>query len=224
MIGTIINTVTVIVGSGAGLLLKRRIPEESGDAVFSVVGLFTIYLGVSMALKAEDPVSLILGLLAGTLVGEACKLEDGLEKGVEQLRRRVGGGSEFVEALMTAFLTYCVGPMTIVGSLRDGMGDPSILLAKAVMDGFVSIAYAAAMGIGVMFSALPLLAFQGSLALLGAVAGASLPPRTVASITATGGLVLLGLGVNLLKLRRLRVGNMLPALVVVPLISYLLHV
>ena len=224
MIGTIINTVTVIVGSGAGLLLKRRIPEESGDAVFSVVGLFTIYLGVSMALKAEDPVSLILGLLVGTLIGEACKLEDVLEKGVEQLRRRVGGGSEFVEALMTAFLTYCVGPMTIVGSLRDGMGDPSILLAKAVMDGFVSIAYAAAMGIGVMFSALPLLAFQGSLALLGAVAGASLPPRTVASITATGGLVLLGLGVNLLKLRRLRVGNMLPALVVVPLISHLLHV
>ncbi|HDD34247.1 MAG TPA: DUF554 family protein, partial [Thermofilaceae archaeon] len=93
-----------------------------------------------------------------------------------------------------------------------------------VMDGFVSIAYAAAMGIGVMFSALPLLAFQGSLALLGAVAGASLPPRTVASITATGGLVLLGLGVNLLKLRRLRVGNMLPALVIVPLISHLIHV
>jgi len=224
MIGTLVNALAVVAGSAAGLALKRRIPEEKGDVVFTAVGLFTLYLGVSMALEAKSPVSLILGLLVGTLVGEAIGLEDALERLAEGLRERVGGGSRFVEGMMVAFLTYCVGPMTVVGSLRDGMGDPSIILAKSVMDGFVSVAYAAAMGVGVAFSAIPLLAFQGSLAALGALAGASLPERAVADMTAAGGLILLGLGINLLKLRRIRVGNMLPALAAVPLISYFLAI
>ena len=224
MIGTLVNALAVVAGSAAGLALKRRIPEEKGDVVFTAVGLFTLYLGVSMALEAKSPVSLILGLLVGTLVGEAIGLEDALEWLAEGLRERVGGGSRFVEGMMVAFLTYCVGPMTVVGSLRDGMGDPSIILAKSVMDGFVSVAYAAAMGVGVAFSAIPLLAFQGSLAALGALAGASLPERAVADMTAAGGLILLGLGINLLKLRRIRVGNMLPALAAVPLISYFLAI
>ncbi|RLF04703.1 MAG: DUF554 domain-containing protein, partial [Thermoprotei archaeon] len=124
--------------------------------------------------------------------------------------------------LITAFLTYCVGPMTVIGSLRDGMGDPSILLAKSVMDGAVSVAYAAAMGMGVLFSAIPLLLFQGSLATIGALAGDVLPPRAIADMTGAGGVLLLGLSLNLLKLKRVRVGNMLPALLIVPLISQLL--
>lgn len=222
MIGTLVNALAVVAGSVTGLALKRRIPEEKGDVIFTVVGLFTLYLGVSMSLEAKSPVSLILGLLVGTLIGEAVGLEDALERWAEGLREKVGGGSKFVEGMMVAFLTYCVGPMTVVGSLHDGMGDPSIILAKAVMDGFVSVAYAAAMGVGVAFSAIPLLAFQGSLAALGALAGASLPERAVADMTAAGGLILLGLGINLLKLRRIRVGNMLPALAAVPLISYFL--
>jgi len=222
MIGTLVNALAVVAGSTAGLALKRKVPEERGDVIFTAVGLFTLYLGVSMSLEARSPVSLILGLLVGTLIGEAVGLEDALERWAEGLRERVGGGSRFVEGMMVAFLTYCVGPMTVVGSLRDGMGDPSIILAKSVMDGFVSVAYAAAMGVGVAFSAIPLLAFQGSLAALGALAGASLPERAVADMTAAGGLILLGLGINLLRLRRIRVGNMLPALAVVPLISYFL--
>ena len=222
VLGTLINAASVAAGSIAGLLLKRRLPRRGEEIVFNTVGLFTAYLGLTMALRAESPVSLVLGLVAGALAGELCKLEEALEGMGERLRRVSGCGSGFTEGLITAFLTYCVGPMTVIGSLRDGMGDPSILLAKSVMDGAVSVAYAAAMGVGVLFSAIPLLLFQGSLALIGALAGAVLPSRAVADMTGTGGVLLLGLSLNLLKLKKVRVGNMLPALVLVPLISQLL--
>lgn len=223
MIGTVVNALAVVAGSAAGLVLKRSIPAEKGDSVLSTVGLFTLYLGVSMALGTNRPVSLVLGLLTGTLLGEAIDLEELLEREAENLRKRVGGGSGFVEGLITAFLTYCIGPLTVVGSLWDGMGDPSILFAKSVMDGFVSIAYAAAMGVGVAFSAIPLILFQGSLAFLGALAGSSLPDQAVSDLAAAGGVILLGLGINLLRLRRIRTSNMLPALVAVPLISGILR-
>ncbi len=224
MLGTLVNAVAVVCGSIVGLVFRKRLPEKRGDVVFTVVGLFTAYLGLSMSLEARSPVSLILGMLVGTLLGELIDLEGALNRWAEGVKNKVGGGSGFVEGMITAFLTYCVGPMTVVGSIRDGMGDPSILLAKSVMDGFVSVAYAAAMGVGVLFSVLPLLVFQGSLAVLGALTGVLLPERVVSDMTAAGGLILLGLSINLLKLRKVRVANMLPALAIVPSISWILNV
>ncbi len=221
MLGTIINTVTVLAGSSAGLLLGKKIGESGKDTVFQVVGLFTFYLGISMALETRNPIGLILGLLTGTLLGERLGLEETLEGAAERLRQRIGGDSNFVEGLMTAFLTFCVGPMTIIGSIRDGMGDPSIIMAKSVMDGFASMAYAAALGPGVVFSSIPLFLFQGSLSIVGSLIGASLPEAAIGDLTGAGGVILLGLALNLLKVRRIKVGNMLPSLLMAPLISVL---
>lgn len=219
MLGTIVNTLTVIAGSSVGLLFGERLGESGKETVFQVVGLFTFYLAIDMSLKAKNPVGLILSLLLGTLLGEWMGLEDFMERGAEGLRVRFGGDSNFVEGLITAFLTFCVGPMTVVGSLRDGMGDPSIILAKSVMDGFTSMAYAAALGPGVLFSSIPLLLFQGSLSIVGYLAGASLPEAAVGDLTGAGGIILLGLALNLLKLKKVKVGNMLPSLLLAPLFS-----
>jgi len=222
MLGTLVNTLTVIIGSSAGLLLRRKVAKGRSDVVFHVIGLFTFYLGLQMALKTANPVSLILGLLVGTLVGEYLGLESLMEGGAERLKQKVGGDSDFVEGMMTAFLTFCIGPLTIVGSLRDGMGDPSIIMAKAVMDGFTSMAYASALGLGVLFSTVPLLMFQGSLALIGSFIGTTLPEAMISDLTGAGGIILLGLALNLLNLKKIRVGNMLPSLITVPLISLIL--
>lgn len=210
MIGTVANALAVVIGSAIGLLLRARAPSAVLNLAKDALGLFTIGLGAGMALEMANPVAVVVSLLLGTAVGYAVDLEERMGRLTARLSK---SSSSFSEGVMTAFLTFCVGPMTVIGSLRDGMGDPTILFTKAVMDGAVSIAYSASLGWGVMASAVPLLAFQGSLALLGWVAKATLPQASVSSLTAVGGILLMGVGVNLLNLRRVRVGDMLPSLI-----------
>jgi len=225
MLGALINAGTVIVGGLLGLTIGEELKKKVNEKfVFDVVGVFTILLGVSMGLKMEHPVSLILGSLLGTLIGEAAKLQEKIERGSELIKKKVGRGSTFSEGLLTAFITFCVGPMTVVGSILDGMGEHSIIITKAIMDGFVAIAYAAAMGVGVVFSALPLLLFQGSLAVIGALMGNVIPATFLNDLTASGGLILLALGITLLNIKRIKVANMLPSLVFVPALSYVLSI
>ena len=225
MLGALINAGTVIVGGLLGLAIGEELKKKVNEKfVFDVVGVFTILLGVSMGLKMEHPVSLILGSLLGTLIGEAAKLQEKIERGSELIKKKVGRGSTFSEGLLTAFITFCVGPMTVVGSILDGMGEHSIIITKAIMDGFVAIAYAAAMGVGVVFSALPLLLFQGSLAVIGALMGNVIPATFLNDLTASGGLILLALGITLLNIKRIKVANMLPSLVFVPALSYVLSI
>ena len=225
MLGALINAGTVIVGGLLGLAIGEELKKKVNEKfVFDVVGVFTILLGVSMGLKMEHPVSLILGSLLGTLIGEAAKLQEKIERGSELVKKKVGGGSTYSEGLLTAFITFCVGPMTVVGSILDGMGEHSIIITKAIMDGFVAIAYAAAMGVGVVFSALPLLLFQGSLAVLGALMGNVIPVTFLNDLTASGGLILLALGITLLNIKRIKVTNMLPSLVFVPALSCVLSI
>lgn len=216
MLGTLTNAAAVLAGSALGLALRRRAPGAALKLAKDAVGLFTLALGASMALERSSPIVLISSLLLGALLGHLLKLEERMESLASSR-----GGAGFLEGLMTAFLTFCVGPMTVVGSLRDGMGDPSILLTKSVMDGMVSVAYAASLGWGVVASAVPLLAFQGSLALLGWLAQASLPASSIGSLTACGGVLLLGVGVNLLDIRRVKVGNLLPSLLFAALLPLL---
>ena len=224
-LGALINAGTVIVGGLLGLAIGEELKKKVNEKfVFDVVGVFTILLGVSMGLKMEHPVSLILGSLLGTLIGEAAKLQEKIERGSELIKKKVGRGSTFSEGLLTAFITFCVGPMTVVGSILDGMGEHSIIITKAIMDGFVAIAYAAAMGVGVVFSALPLLLFQGSLAVIGALMGNVIPATFLNDLTASGGLILLALGITLLNIKRIKVANMLPSLVFVPALSYVLSI
>ena len=225
MLGALINAGTVIVGGLLGLAIGEELKKKVNEKfVFDVVGVFTILLGVSMGLKMEHPVSLILGSLLGSLIGEAAKLQEKIERGSELVKKKVGGSSTFSEGLLTAFITFCVGPMTVVGSILDGMGEHSIIITKAIMDGFVAIAYAAAMGVGVVFSALPLLLFQGSLAVLGALMGNVIPVTFLNDLTASGGLILLALGITLLNIKRIKVTNMLPSLVFVPALSCVLSI
>lgn len=219
MLGTAVNAAAVVLGSALGLALRARFPVRTLELVKDAVGLFTVGLGAGMALEKANPIAVVSSLLLGTLLGYAVRLEERMEYFATRFSQR---GSSFSEGLVTAFLTFCVGPMTVVGSLRDGMGDPTILLTKSVMDGVVSVAFAASLGWGVMFSAVPLLGFQGSLALLGWAARASLPPSSVSALTAVGGVLLLGVGVNLLNLRKVRVGDMLPSLILAPLLSFVL--
>ncbi|MEZ0346799.1 MAG: DUF554 domain-containing protein [Infirmifilum sp.] len=219
VLGTIVNTISVIAGSVLGLLLKKNLPKNIIEALPAILGLFTLSLGIDMALKSQKIISLLLSLILGAATGSAFKIQDRLEAWANRLSR---GDSNFVNGLTSAFLTFCVGPMTIIGSLRDGMGDPSIILAKSIMDGIASIALASSLGIGVLFSALPLFVFQGSLAILGHYAGVVLPETILAEVTATGGVLLLGVGINLLELRKIKVGDGLPSLLYAAVIPYLL--
>ena len=216
MLGTLANAGAVVIGSLLGLLAGRKVPERALVLVREAVGLFTLAIGAGMALQQVDPIVLVFSLVLGALAGRAV----GIEKRIEGLAGRLSKGG-VAEGMMTAFLTYCVGPMTVIGSLRDGMGDHTIIFTKAIMDGAVSVAYAASMGVGVALSAVPLLAFQGSLALLGALLGEFLPQASIAAMTAAGGVLLLGVGLRLLEVRKVAVGDMLPAILIAPVLAAL---
>lgn len=218
MLGTFANAGAVVLGSTLGLIAGKKVPEKALTLVREAVGLFTLAIGTGMILEQQaNPLVLVFSLVLGALVGRAI----GIERRIEELAGRLAKGSKISEGMITAFLTYCVGPMTVIGSLRDGIGDHSIILTKSIMDGAVSIAYAASMGVGVALSAIPLLAFQGSLALLGAILGEFLPAASIAAMTATGGILLLGVGLRLLEVKKVEVGDMLPALFIAPALASL---
>ena len=220
MLGTLVNVAGVALGSSIGLLIRRGIPKELEKIVFDAVGLFTIALGVVMSCSIRRPVATVLGLLAGSILGSFFRIEENLSKIGDIIKKEDSGA--FTQGMLVAFMTYCVGPMTIIGSIEDGLGNPSIILAKAVMDTTVSVAYAAAMGYGVLFSSLLLLAFQGSLALAASLLKPYLSAAILQDITGVGGILLIGLALNLLKVKEVKVGDMLPSLIIVPLLSVII--
>ncbi|MCP4221138.1 MAG: DUF554 domain-containing protein [bacterium] len=229
MIGTLINTAAVIAGSTLGLLLHSRLPERFTKIVFQAFGLFTLFLGIHMASKTTHFLIMIFSILVGSLSGELLKLEEHVEtfsnylkKKTAKLQRGEGGNSKFTEGFVTAFILFCVGSMTILGAIEEGLGgEPNLLLAKSVLDGFASIALASAFGIGVMFSIIPLLIYQGGLTLLAGYAQVFFTPPIIAELTAVGGLLLMGLGLTILDIKKLKILNMLPSLVVVVVLSYI---
>ncbi len=222
MIGTLVNVVTVLAGGALGIVLRREIPERFKNIIFEAVGLATLAIGVSMVIKTENPVILILGLLLGTFIGELLKIDKYLDAFANRIKKKFGEKeSKFSEGMITAFITFCVGPMTVIGSIEDGLGNPSIILAKSVLDGVVAIMYAASMGIGVLFSVIPLLLYQGSIALSASYLKDRLTEVMLNNLTGAGGTLLLGLGVSLLGIKRIKVVNMLPSIVLVPLLTAL---
>ena len=235
-LGTVANVVSVVVGALVGLVLGHRIPERTRDTVTSVLGLVTLLIGglsaasvTSAALTdavGSGALLIVLGsLLLGAIAGSGWRLEDRLEGLGDRVRRRFARGddsSTFVDGFVTATLLFCVGPLAILGSLSDGLGrGADQLLVKSVMDGFAAMAFASTLGVGVMFAAIPVLVYQGVLTLVGALAGSILPAAHIDALTATGGLILVALGIRLLKLKPLPVGDLLPALVVAPLLVQL---
>jgi len=217
MTGTLINVGTVLLGSAIGLLIRSRLPERYTKVMFQVFGLFTIFLGVKMALATNNIMVMIFSLLVGTLLGEWWNLEKGMDRLANYIKRRVRSKNErFTEGFVTAFLVFCMGSMTILGAIEEGLGDrPNLLLTKSLMDGFSSMALASALGIGVAFSVIPLLLYQGGLTLFAGYLSEVLSPDVVAEVSAVGGILLMGLGFVLLDVKKIRVMNMLPSLVIV---------
>ena len=238
--GTLVNVITVIVGSSIGLLLGHRLPQRTRDTVTDALGLVTLLIGalsaievtsdaLSDAVGSSAPVLIVLGsLLIGGIVGSLIDIErrlEGFGVWLQYRFRAKGSRARFVEAFVSSSLVFCVGPLTILGSLSDGLGlGADQLLLKATLDGFASIAFAASLGVGVMASALAVAVIQGSLTLVGVLIGDFLPDPHLAAITATGGLLLVGVGIRLLQLKAIPVGNLLPALVVAPLLVQLVAV
>lgn len=224
MTGTWVNVAAVVAGSVIGMLVHHRLPRRHQDIAFHGMGLITLYLGVSMALKSHNPLVLILSVLFGAILGESLRIEAGVEALAEALKKRVAANhAHFSEGLITAFLIFCMGSLTIIGAMEEGMGHgPELLLAKSALDGFASIALAATFGVGVLFSALPLLLYQGLWTLIGYSLSTVLSTTTIDEISAVGGILLLGLSLRLLDLKEIRLLNLLPALALAPLFVWLL--
>lgn len=224
MLGTIVNVITVVAGGSIGLLLNKKLPDRFVKIFFQVVGLFTLFLGFSMAMETTHVLHMIMALITGAVVGEALKLEQRMERFGDIMKKRLKVGNEkFTEGLLTAFLLYCMGSLTILGAIQEGMGGSSkLLLIKSLMDGVSSIALASGLGIGVIFSAIPLLIYQGGITLLAMGFGEFFPEIYITELSAVGGILLIGLGINILEIKKIKVMNMLPALVMIVVLLWLI--
>lgn len=223
MIGTLVNAGAVIVGGIVGMLLNKSLHDRYKTIYFQAVGLFTMAIGISMVYNMQHILIVVGSLAVGSLLGEWMNLEKGVERVSQHLKTKFRiGNDRFSEGLITAFLLYCIGSMTILGAIQEGTGGSSdLLLTKSLMDGFSSILLASAFGVGVIASAIPLLIFQGGLTLLAMYASSFFSPQIIQGLTSVGGILLIGLGINILEIKKLRIMNMLPALLVVVLLLYL---
>jgi uncharacterized membrane protein YqgA involved in biofilm formation len=223
MIGTLVNAGAVIAGGIVGMLLNKSLHDRYKTIYFQAVGLFTLAIGISMVYNMQHILIVVGSLAVGSLLGEWMNLEKGVERVSQHMKTKFRVGNDrFSEGLITAFLLYCIGSMTILGAIQEGTGGSSdLLLTKSLMDGFSSILLASAFGVGVIASAVPLLIFQGGLTLLAMYASSFFSPQIIQGLTSVGGILLIGLGINILEIKRLRIMNMLPALLVVVLLLYL---
>jgi hypothetical protein len=214
MIGFLVNTAAVAVGSGIGLLAGSRLKEKYKSIVLSSLGLVTIVIGVRMAIKTENVLILVASLVVGGLFGQWIGIEERLEKIGEYLKKKIGSSAEqFVIGFVTASLLFCVGPMTVVGSFEDGLYNKGELIyIKSLMDGFASIALTAAFGIGVIFSTIVVFVYQGALTFAAHYLQSLLTDPVVNEMSAAGGVIVIGIGINVLGLTKIKVGNLILAL------------
>ena len=250
MIGTLLNITTVLAGGTLGLLFGSRLPDRLHKTVIAGLGLFTLAYGVYNFLKTQNPLIVLGSLLIGALLGEWWKIEEGLQnigkwlesrfdsKQADSPKNNLSGSTspsagnpfacsrDFVRGFLTASLVFCVGPMTILGSIQDGLkGDYSLLAIKSVLDGFAALAFASTLGLGVLFSVIVILFYQGSISLLAAQLSPVVTPAMMSEMTAVGGLLLIGIAISsLLEIKPIRVGNFLPSLAIAPLLVAILAV
>jgi uncharacterized membrane protein YqgA involved in biofilm formation len=227
VLGTVINVGTVVAGAVAGKLIGDRLPPRMRETVMHVIALMTLVIGAGMSLKSQNPLILLGSLVLGALTGEALRIENGIHQLGEVAERRLGGQAgpqespgDFARGFVTTSILFCVGPMTLLGCLQDGLhGDYQLLAIKSLLDGISAIAFASALGWGVLLSAGTVLIVQGGLT-LGARALSPLVGDAAmqAELFAAGGVMMLGLGFRLLELKQIRVANLLPALVYAPLL------
>ncbi len=232
MTGTFINIAAVLAGGTLGLVFGARVPERLKGTVIAGMGLFTTAIGIQMFLKTENAIIVLGALLIGALLGEWWRIEDGLQTLGQFLEKRFtrngesseGASSKFVRGFLTTSLLFCVGPLSILGSIQDGLtGNYNLLAVKSVLDGFGSLAFASTLGPGVLFSSVVILFYQGGISLLAAQLNTVVTASMMNEMTAAGGVILMGLAISsLLEIKKIRVGNLLPALAIAPLIVWIL--
>ncbi len=227
-LGTLINTATVLVGGSVGLIIGDRIPERIRTIVVQVIGLVTLGLGLSDVLKTHNMVFPLVGMVLGAIVGEALNIERRLEGIGEVIRRRFAGNQEpgrFGNGFVTATLLFCIGPLTILGAMQDATGEtPQLYIIKGTLDGFMNVIFGAIYGVGAIFSALSIFVVQGSLTLGGSALDNLLNDRMRIELFSAGGFAVMAIGLNLLEIKKIRLGSLLPGLVITPLLVWIFAV
>ena len=217
MLGNLVNVAAIIVGGLLGTVFNRSLPPRYQAIIFQGMGLFVVVLGVSMAIKMEHILVCVFSLLIGGITGEALKLDQQINVFGEWLKRSLKFKSEkFTNGFVSTSLIYCTGAMAVLGAIEEGTGSfPVILLTKSAMDGFSAIAFAAALGIGVIFSAIPVAIYQGTITLIAFLFADAFNMEIINELSAVGGILLVGLGINILEIKDIKVVNLLPSLVIV---------
>lgn len=223
LFGTIVNVLAVIAGSMVGFFFNSKLPQRYVKIIFQAIGLFTLYIGITMTMKTGSLLVLIFSIVLGAALGEWIDLDKHINSFSNWVKTKIkSDNATFSEGMITAFLLFCMGSMTVLGAFDEGTrGNSDLLIAKSVMDGFSSLALASALGIGVLFSIFPLILFQGGLTLLAWWLGNLMPTAVVNEMTAVGGLMLVGLGLSIMEIKKIKVINMLPSLIFAIVIAYI---
>mgnify|MGYP000565772472 FL=1 len=224
-LGTLINTATVLIGGTVGIAMGDKIPERVRIIVVQVIGMLTLGLGLSDLLKTHNMVFPLLGMVFGAVIGEVLRIEDRLEGIGEVIRKRFAKRQDpgpFISGFVTATLLFCIGPLTILGAIQDASGEtPQLYIIKGTLDGFMSVIFGAIHGVGVLFSAVSVFVVQGTLTLFGTQLDSLLNDRMRIELFATGGLAVMAIGLNLLDIKKIRLGSLLPGLIMTPVLVQL---
>jgi uncharacterized membrane protein YqgA involved in biofilm formation len=224
-LGTLINTLTVLAGGGLGLLIGDKIPDRVRVIIVQVIGLVTLAIGLRDVMNTDNMVFPLVGMVIGAILGEFLKIEDRLAILGDLLRRKFAknaGESKFVNGFVTATLLFCIGPLTILGAIEDASGKtPQLYIIKGTLDGFMMIIFSALYGVGALFSAVSVFVVQGTLTVFGASLDSLLDDRMRLELFAAGGLAVMAIGINLLEIKKIRLGSLLPGLILTPILVWI---
>jgi hypothetical protein len=224
-LGTLINTLTVLAGGGLGLLIGDKIPDRVRVIIVQVIGLVTLAIGLRDVMNTDNMVFPLVGMVIGAIIGEFLKIEDRLAILGDLLRRKFAknaGESKFVNGFVTATLLFCIGPLTILGAIEDASGKtPQLYIIKGTLDGFMMIIFSALYGVGALFSAVSVFVVQGTLTVFGASLDSLLDDRMRLELFAAGGLAVMAIGINLLEIKKIRLGSLLPGLILTPILVWI---
>lgn len=225
MLGTIVNSLAIIIGSLIGVGLNRGIKDDYKDTIMNGIGLTVVIIGIMGGIGSGNIILVISSIVLGSIIGEMIGIEKRLDNLGEKLQNRFGAkDSNFSKGFVTASLVYCVGAMAIVGSLESGIqGDHSTLFAKSVLDGISSVIFSSTLGIGVAFSAIPVFIYQGVMTIASSLIKDLFTPEVINEMSAIGGILIMAIGINILDIKKLKVGNMLPAIIIPIFYSILLN-
>ena len=228
MLGVVVNTITVILGSAVGLLFKKGIPDRVSSAIMKGIGLCTFYIGVSGSLKGENTLILIISMVFGIAIGTLIDIDDKINRLGNFVEKKFSKGKETVsisKGFVTASLLFCIGAMTIVGSLNAGLtGDNEMLFTKSMLDFFSSAMPSVSLGIGVLLSSAFVFISQGAIVLLANFIAPILTDAAIAEMICAGSIMIIGLGLNLLDITKLKTANMLPAIAIAPILCYIISI